>query len=78
MFAHFWGELRRTGPGMTTIVISILLVCLTATALACLMWLERKQPLRVRLQPILAILISLLILWVLTKYGDAVLHWIRH
>jgi len=62
---------------MTAIVISVLLVCLTATALVCLMWLERKKPMRVRLQPLLAILISLLILWVLTKYGDAVLDWIR-
>jgi hypothetical protein len=63
---------------MAAIVISVFLVCLTATALACMMWLERKKPLRVRLQPLLVILISLLILWVLTKYGDAVLHWIRH
>jgi hypothetical protein len=63
---------------MAAIVISVFLVFLTAAALACVMWLERKKPLRVRLQPALAILISLLILWVLTKYGDAVLHWISH
>jgi hypothetical protein len=63
---------------MAAIVISVFLVCLTATALACLMWLERNKPLWVRLQPAWAILISLLILWVLTKYGDAVLQWIRH
>jgi len=63
---------------MAIVVMSVLLVGLTATALACVMWLERKRPMRVRLQPLLAILISLLFLWVLTKYGDAVLHWIRH
>jgi hypothetical protein len=63
---------------MTTIAISILLVGLTAIALACLMWLERKKPLRVRLQPILAILIGLLFLWLLTMYGDALLRRIMH
>ena len=63
---------------MTTILMSILLVCLTAAALAGLMWREREKPLWVRLQPTVAIVISLLILWALSRYGDALIHWIRH
>jgi hypothetical protein len=63
---------------MAAILTSVCLALLTLTALAFLWWRERRESLRVRLQPALAILISLLILWGLVKYGDVLLRWIKH
>jgi hypothetical protein len=55
------------------------LLALFLTALfAYQIWLERKRPLHVRLQPILVTLISFFVLWVLLRYGDALVHWIWH
>jgi hypothetical protein len=51
------------------------LATFAAALLAGLMWQERKNSLRHRLEPTLAILASLLILWALVRYGDALLQW---
>jgi len=53
-----------------------LLAAFFAAWLAHLMWLERDRPLRSRLEPSLAIVISLLVLWGLGRYGDALVRWI--
>jgi len=62
---------------MAAILASVCLAFLVATVLTLLWWQERKKSLWVRLQPTFAILVSLLFLWCLLRYGDAVLHWIR-
>ena len=60
-------------------VLACGVVALFLTALfAYQIWLERKQYLHVRLQPILVTLISFFVLWVLLRYGDALVHWIWH
>jgi hypothetical protein len=64
--------------GMATFVAFGTLALLTAGLLVCLMWVERKQSRWKRLEPTLVILGSLLILWAMERYGDVVLHWIRH
>lgn len=45
--------------------------------LAVIAWREREKPLWVRSVPLMAIVASLLVLWALVRYGDALLHWIK-
>jgi hypothetical protein len=48
-----------------------------AAWLVFLAWREKEKPLWVRLVPFITVVASLLVLWGLARYGDALLHWIR-
>jgi heme A synthase len=45
--------------------------------LAYIAWREREKPLWARLVPLMTVLVSLLVLWGMVRYGDALLRSIR-
>jgi uncharacterized membrane protein YuzA (DUF378 family) len=51
-----------------------LLGFILATVLAYLMWLDRGKSLWARLEPAMAVIVGLLGLWALARYGDALVN----
>jgi glucan phosphoethanolaminetransferase (alkaline phosphatase superfamily) len=67
----------NTAGGTTSFITWGALAALFAAWLVFIAWREKEKPLSARLIPLMTIVVSLLVLWGLARYGDALLHWIR-